>query len=378
MPEGHVQGHEYRGIAARQWRFNVGDRNKTVMTEAFAESYHGMCMKPAAAVFVLLMLAAPSAFAAANKEDPKNDAKLEAPPIPTPGGGWLKSRGSTISALRSFCTQRGLAIAEYGDGAVRVALVGGFPIKDPQKEIIEPALLCLEGLELWTGNQQQFLKKPMPDDEVYHLCFVADDGDISAFIDYLRPGMDNTLSKALHSVCALRCSIVSKNALPLLRWQAAYAASTLAMDAFFLERGARPPPWLREGMAAELQRRVCQNEVRVYTIDYELSDVNNMTGDWSKAIAAMIGQRDKMLRPASEVMLMDVIKLPGKYYQQMWSLAAYVVNQSAAKKGPQNKLMWLFCDIINGKSSAQAVKTVYGKDGTDLTKAWQKWALQAK
>src|SRR5205823_5816837 len=162
--------------------------------------------------------------------------------------------------------------------------------------------------------------------------------------DYLRPGNDNTLEKGLHAVCALRCAITSTRSLPILKWESVYGASCMAIDGFFFERGSRPPPWLREGLAADLQRRICANQVRVYTISYELSDQKDFSDDWAKAMARMIGQNDKMLRPASDVMLMEVIKLPGQYYQQMWSLTSYLNNQAAAQKGPQNKLMRLLCE----------------------------------
>jgi hypothetical protein len=344
-------------------------------------------MKSAASLLLVFISLLQLGWAAEGKD--ANESKgtkvaPEIPPIPAPGltpsgVNWMKSRGGVARSVRSFCQSKNIAFTEHGVGAVRVILAGAVTVKDPIKEIVEPGQMALEGLELWTGSQGQFPKAAATADETYHLCIFANDADMAAFIDAINPGQDNSMSKATLNTTYPRGLVgAASKSLPILRWWSVYGTSCLALDAFFCERGAtRAPPWLREGLGADLQRRVCENQVRIYTISYELS-TSKMDGDWAKDIAAMIAQKSKDMRPAGDVMLMDTIKLPGEYYKQMWSLASYVNNSAKAQKGPNNKLMQLFVEIINGQSSMRAVKNVYGKEDPALTKAWRAWAAQAK
>ena len=50
--------------------------------------------------------------------------------------------------MRTYCKERNLPVTEHGDGAVRLLLIGKVAIKDPAKEVLEPAQLGLDGLEM--------------------------------------------------------------------------------------------------------------------------------------------------------------------------------------------------------------------------------------
>jgi hypothetical protein len=286
----------------------------------------------------------------------------------------VKNRTWAVSAVRKYCKNHDLAITEYGDGPVRLLLIGKVTIPDPMNEVIVPAELALDGLETWTGQQEQFRKHAMPQEECYNLCIFAEDDDFIGFINSITRAGQSGLSKYTLNTTFPRCAVcASSRSLPLLRWWSVYASSSLAINSYFLERGVtKPPTWLREGLCAELQRRVCGNKVRCYTISYEESH-SDMNGDWSKDVAEMVAQKSTMMRSAGDVMLMDTIKLPGEYYKQMWSLASYVTAQAHNQSGGDNKLMKLFSSLAAGTPSARAIKAVFGKEDPSLTNAWRGW-----
>ncbi len=312
------------------------------------------------------------------KEDPWTTLPS---PISAVGGSpeadkAIADRVTSLASLRSFCAGRGLAIAEHPGRAVRLLLIGG--VQADAKQIVEHADLALKGLETWTGEPKIFMRDPMPADEIYTLAIFPDAGSRDAYIDTAFAGGDAGLAKKCGSLSFPRGNFTDPRILPIARWWAVFSATRASIDAFYSERGKKPQVWLREGLACELQRLVCDKQVRMYSISYQENNNVTLDGDWHKDVAKLLQGKNQMLLTASNVMLADTIGLPTEHYKQMWSLATFLKGVGKNQRGPENKLLRVFCDTAKGTPARDAVKAAYEKEDPGLTNVWHAWAGQAK
>ncbi|HYE06456.1 MAG TPA: hypothetical protein VEL07_13155 [Planctomycetota bacterium] len=312
------------------------------------------------------------------KEDPWTTLPS---PISAVGGSpeadkALGERVTTLASLRAYCAGRGLAIAEHPGRAVRLLLIGG--VQADAKQIVEHADLALKGLETWTGEPKMFMREDMPADEIYTLAIFPDAGARDGFIDTAFAGGDIGLAKKCGSLSFARGNFTDTRILPIVRWWAVFSATRASIDAFYAERGRKPQVWLREGLACELQRLVCDKQVRMYSISYQENVNVTLDGDWPKDVAKLLQGRSQMMLTASNVMLADTIGLPTEHYKQMWSLATFLKGVGKNQRGPENKLLRVFCDTAKGTPARDAVKAAYEQEDPGLTKAWHGWAAQAR
>ncbi len=313
------------------------------------------------------------------KEDPWTTLPS---PIPAVGGSpeadkAIADRATMVASLRSFCAGRGLAIAETQGRAVRLLLIGG--VNADAKQLVEHADLALKGLETWTGEPKAFMREPMPADEVYTLAIFPDAGARDAFIDTAFAGGDTGLARKCGSLSFARGNFTDVRILPIARWWAVFSTSCAAIDAFHAERGQKKsPPWLREGLGCELQRLVCDQQVRMYSISYQENANVTLDGDWPKDIAKLLASKSQLVIPAGNVMLADTVGLPTEHYKQMWSLATCLKGMARNQRGPDNKLLRVFCATAQGKASYDAVKGAFELEDPGLTKVWHGWAAQGR
>jgi hypothetical protein len=287
-------------------------------------------------------------------------------------------------ALRAFCDERKITVTEQGGPLVKLLLIGGAQVPNPGA-ILQLAQQTLDGYEIWSGQQEIFARRKPVADETYHLVVFKNDADYSALIDYLRahslmPAPDGEdLAKKVSGFPRPRV-MFSKNALISIfpdNW-AIYSTSCLALDAFYLRYSdKRGPAWIREGMAAEMQRLQCKGQIRCTTIAYE-ENKESPVDNWPRDVATMINRHDAKLISASDAMHRALGSLAGVNYRQMWSLLAYVRQNCGTKKGPDNKFYRLLLTTAEGTDSESAVKSVLGASDPALTDAWWTWARDAK
>jgi len=325
---------------------------------------------------------------------PPADQGMPFGPGPSAGGATPADASATpalrptshrpwTDALRAFCATKHVALTESGDGPVRLVLVGAANVKGD--EILRLAKQTLEGYERWTGGQESFAAKVPLADDVYHLVVFASDGDYGAFVDHLRaekmigaPTGDEDLTKKLGGFPGTRTMFAKAGMVATIpgHW-GIYATSCLAIDAFYRARGDhRAPPWIREGMAAEMQR-IQLTDIRCTTIAYE-DRKEAAVGNWAKEVARLISTNDQMAISASAITRLSLDALPGAHYRQMWSLCTYVRGICGATKGDKNRFHQLLVATANGASSESALKTVLKRSDPALTQAWRAWALAQK
>ena len=328
--------------------------------------------------------AAPAGGRADQNIPTKPDAdKIEAKPeASTPAVTKVSHRPGT-DAIAAYANAKGLKLTKYGAGSVRIWLVGNGAIAEAES-LITTGEQVLHGLEQWTGKQKWFM--PVDDDGHFHIVLFAGDGDYAGWIDQMRSSgamsqpEGEDLVKKLAGVPISRGQVkVLGRVSALMRHYVTYAVCTAAVDVFFAERGgdSRKHSWLREGLAAEMQRLLCNGQVLCYTITYEDATVN-LQQDWAKALVELIAKGDQAVRPASEVMMFSLIKMPAAYYIQMWSLCTYVRLLGKNKPGPSNLFAKLLLAVVSGTASDDAVKAVFGSEDPKLSRLWREWASQYK
>jgi len=312
----------------------------------------------------------------------KPDAAEPEKPPATPGLKKVSHRPGT-DAIAAYANAKGLKVTKYGAGAVRMWLVGDGAIPEVES-LIATGELVVQGLEQWTGKQNLFT--PSDDDAHYHVVLFARDGDYTGWIDHMRSsgGMKapegEDLPKKLGGVPIARGQVkVLGKVATLMRHYVTYAVCTAAVDVFYSERGgdSRKHSWLREGLAAEMQRLLCDGQVRCYTITYEDASIN-LQQDWAKAMAELISKKDQLVRPANEIMMFTLIQMPAAYYIQMWSLCTYVRLLGKNKKGPDNQFAKLLTATASGSASDNAVKAAFGSEDPKFSRAWREWAFSYK
>lgn len=293
------------------------------------------------------------------------------------------SHRPTTDAIAAYANAKGLKLTKYGAGAVRLWLVGDGAIAEAES-LISTSEQVLQGLEQWTGKQSLFT--PSDDDGHFHIVLFASEGDYTGWIDQMRSSgamsapEGEDLVKKLGGVPIPRGQVkVLGKVATLMRHYVTYAVCTAAVDVFFNERGgdSRTHSWLREGLAAEMQRLLCDGQVRCYTITYEDASIN-LQQDWAKAMIDLMTKRDQAVRPASEIMMFSLIRMPAANYIQMWSLCTYVRLLGKNKKGPDNLFAKLLVAAASGIASDSAVKAAFGSEDPKLSRAWREWASSYK
>jgi hypothetical protein len=288
-------------------------------------------------------------------------------------------------AIKAFAKAKGWGVKEEGTGNVRALLIGG--AQTELKKSLELANKCLEGLEMWTGQQESFItaKNPAPG-EVYWLTVFASGDQVGAWIDFLREkkalpppeaGQEDLMKKLLaFPGPRMMYTPVEKVQKCPDEW-AVYSTACMAFDAYYGARQAQDrPSWMREGLAAEMQRVLCKR-ILCTTIAYEDKQFP-MSESWGSDVARLIRSNDKQNKAATELMRMSLEGLPNVFYQQMWSLCAFVEEASGGQKGPKNKLHRILELTAGGETSEKAFKEVFGKADPALTQAWRQWALTQK
>ena len=309
--------------------------------------------------------------------DAKPGAGKPAPALrPTSHRPWT-------DGLRAYCTEKNLSLTETGDGPVRLLNIGGAAVKG--EEVLAYAKQTLAGYEMWTAQQQAFMSKTLAEDDMYHLVVFKNDGDFSGLIDWLRAKQllkaaesGEDLVKKLGGFPALRVMFAKGEGVTRIpgHW-AIYATSCLAIDAFYHARGEhRAPAWIREGMAAEMQRLQLKS-IRCTTIAYE-DRKDQAVENWAKEVARIISTRDQMAITASDVTRLSLNALPGAHYRQMWSLCAYVRGKCGTGKGAENPFLQLLTATAAGESSEVALKRILKLSDPTLTPAWRAWAIAQK
>jgi hypothetical protein len=309
-----------------------------------------------------------------------------APAAPAPAATFPRavSHKPYTDALRAFCDERKVSIAEQGGAQVRLLLVGGAQVANPGA-ILSLAQQTLDGYETWSGQQEIFARKKPLADETYHLVVFKNDADYLALIDYLRakalmpPPDGEDLAKKVAGFPRPRV-MFTRNAMVSIvpeNW-AIYSTSCLALDAFYLRYSdKRGPAWIREGMAAEMQRLQCKGQIKCTTIAYE-ENKESPVDNWPRDVANMIARHDAKLIAANDCMRRPIGSLAGAHYRQMWSLLAFVRQNCGTKKGPDNMFYRLLQATAEGADSEAAVKNVLGTGDPALTDAWWAWARDAK
>ncbi|MBA2481769.1 MAG: hypothetical protein H0V44_13985 [Planctomycetes bacterium] len=315
------------------------------------------------------------------------DKPAVAPGVPTADAPKvvLKPTVNTafLSALKTFSAKQQWPVAEKGTGNIRVLLIGGAAIENLDKGL---ALgnQALDGLEAWTGGQETFIAKAPKPEDIYWICVFASPGQVSSWIDHLRetnmqgrPEGEDLMKKLLAFPGDRTYFTHVAHVGPIFENFAVYCASCMSLDAYYQAHGIRRgPTWLREGMAAELQRTLCR-KILCTTIAYE-DKAFPMSESWARDVANLIKKGDRQVRPASELMRLKLDTLANVQYQQLWSLCSFVRSISGAKKGPENKFRRLLETTATGSDSETAMKAVFKLVDPGFSKAWCEWAALQK
>ena len=321
---------------------------------------------------------------------PKDPAAKPEQPMPEPAAPAPAARAPIThkpwsDELRAFCAERKLEIKEHGDLQVKLLLIGGATAK--VADILRLAKQTLDGYEAWSGQQEAFTRKVPIESETYHLVVFRSDADYVALIDRFRaknlmkpPEGAEDLAKKLAGFPQPRMMFSKQPIAEILpeNW-AIYSTSCLALDAFYNSRSdkKRGPAWIREGMAAEMQRLQCKGSIKCATIAYE-DNKEAAVDNWPREVSNMLSRHDPKLITASSAMSLPLDALAGAHYRQMWSLLAFIRQNCGTKKGPDNKFLALLTATATGTDSVSAVKTILGVGDPSLTEQWHAWIRQLK
>jgi hypothetical protein len=323
------------------------------------------------------------------KEEPEKKAEVPAPAAVAHGPVLHKPWSDE---LRAFCASHKLEIKEQGDLQVKLLVIGGGQM-EKGTEMLRLAKQTLDGYELWSGQQETFTRKIPIESETYHLVVFKNDADYVKLIDYYRekklmpmPSGNVDLAKKLAGYPRPRMMFTKQSSVETVaeNW-AIYSTSCLAIDAFYASHNPqdpqkpqkRGPAWIREGMAAEMQRLQCKGSIRCTTIAYEENKEAGVD-NWPNEVANMIKRNDPKQITATAAMRLSLDALPGSHYRQMWSLLSFVRQNCGTKKGPDNKFLRLLIATADGTSSENAVKTILGASDPSLTQRWHEWIPTVK
>ncbi|MBA3710703.1 MAG: hypothetical protein H0W83_18000 [Planctomycetes bacterium] len=306
-------------------------------------------------------------------------------PAPAPAKGAVTPTVNTVwlAELRAFCAEHQWAIVEQGKGNLRAMLIAGATVADFDKGLTL-GNQALDGLEAWTGGQIIFTTKAPKPEDIYWICIFATPDQVTAWIDRMRtkglsgPPIGDDLMKKLLAFPGARTYFTHVAHIgPIFQNFAVYCGSCMGMDGYYQARGIyRGPTWMREGMAAELQRTLCQ-KILCTTIAYEEKGFP-MSESWARDVAKLIKAGDRQVRPATELMRLKLDSLANVQYQQMWSLCSFVRSISGAKKGADNKFFRLIESTASGTDSDVAMKAIFKLVDPAFSKSWCEWAAGQK
>jgi hypothetical protein len=176
------------------------------------------------------------------------------------------------------------------------------------------------------------------------------------------------------------CESVFEQSKTLPQHWAVNTSVSLALTAFFFERGGhRPENWLGEGMANEMERLLCTDRTpRIMSISYE-ENSPRPTGNWARAVAAMIKQRDPGLFNATDLMQLDLIGRVGKDYQQFWSYCTFIRLGCGKPAEGDSRFYRLICRMAAADGTGPvAIREVLEKEDPELTRYWYRWAAKQR
>jgi len=283
-----------------------------------------------------------------------------------------------IGEVEAYAKQRGLAITRHGDGRFRFMAVGGNRTPEPQ-ELIKLGETALTGMEIWSGRQNLFVPAEPADELAYWIVVFAENGQVDGFIDHMRSkgraeneeGED--LSKKLHQQWGARCWCVAAPTFNrIARNWTAHIAVGLALKTFYARHDREPSKWLRAGLAAEMERLLCQR-ILITVINYENQSANSLSHDWIRDMKMLIREGREHLMTASEVTHLDLVQTPAEHYRQLWSLATFL-QAAGAGKGADNRFAEYLRATAKGSSELKAIQRIYGWVEPKFTRAWHKWA----
>ena len=309
------------------------------------------------------------------------------PTGPTPEAN---GQPSLPALIRQFGKEKNLSPEFIGLGAFRAVICGDTDRTQLAKNL-QLGNAALERLERWSGNQQAFIKPGISEAGAYYLLLMREESTFNSWVDYGRSrsviepaGDGQDLVKKLKGFAMPGAMVSTMDRLESIGGQfSVYAASCVALDRIAAANGSkkRLPAWLREGMAAELQRQLT-GTIRCTTISYQTNDSPDATSDnWMADVKVILRDR----KPGSKAMTAEEVlgagtdMISGSTYRQMWSLCTFLRIGSDAKAKPKSPtLIWKVIQATaSGTESMAAIKEAYGITPAQLNAAWQKWANSA-
>ncbi len=307
---------------------------------------------------------------------------LEPATASPPAARTKSSNLGTMQALNGYAREKGLTVQSIGTSPFRIILVGT-PKPAEADRMLALGEQTLAGFDVWTGKNAAFAAKGQPAGEDYLLCILPSKQGYDAFVDFLNKGTKKStdgepdLSKKVSGFSMPRALVTYAEPVSQIPQNyAIYTAACLAIDAFYAERPAKKaPPWIREGMAAEMQRLQVKS-IRCTTIAYELNK-EAAVEDWPGYVADLIAKGDrKTLCTSSDIFNQELAAMPGATYRQIWSFTTYVRGRCGAATGKQNKFLQILEATANGTVGHMAVKEVLNLKDPQLTNGWLQWAAE--
>ncbi len=307
------------------------------------------------------------------------------PAVPeAPAQVALETSTTALEAVLAFAKAKTLRHEATAPGPIRIHAIG-HALPAEAKAMLVCANKALDQLEEMTGRNQVFVRPKAPENETYQLIVLADDKVYLALVDALRQqrllppppeGRDDLLKKC-RGFPLRKVMITTWTSSHLLSSQwAVYATACLATDGFYRQRGSRCPTWIREGLAAELQRSITRM-IRCTTIAYEYRTGGGIDS-WPGVVATMIAKRSKQLLPAETLFEHSLDAMPAETYQQIWSLCTYLSRLCAAKPGKDSLFLRILTRTAAGEAAHVVVKDLFKMRDPALTDAWRQWALANK
>lgn len=291
----------------------------------------------------------------------------------------------SLEWLRHSWAAHGLTATEIGHGRVRMLAIGG-----PEPEFdhaIAQGEVCLDGLELITGNHNTFTTPSPAPGEIFYVVMYQTQDQCRQLVDDLRaakhlpPPATPDLMREHPNFPMSRVLIVSlENSRPILDETCVYGVACLCMDGFFISRKgpkARPPTWLREGLAADMQQLICKR-ITCTTIAYE-DKTFPRSDNWNHDVKALQASGSNLNKSPHELMALGLDALPNVFYEQMYSLERYVRTCCGVQKASKpSKLLQLLEALAQDESGIEAIHHVLGRSERQFTDGWVAWVAEQR
>ncbi len=292
-----------------------------------------------------------------------------------------------ISTLvQEFAKQQGFTPTTVGTGPFRALQFGVADHPDLQKHV-DLGCEALARLERWTGNPRYFIPETPDAASACWMVLIKDDGVFNAWVDFgrtagaIKPAENSgDLAKTLKGFAMPGAMISTTDRLKNIGANfAVYSAACVALDRLATSHGRRRlPAWLREGLAAELQRELAGSP-RCTTISYQANDSKEATTDnWMADVKTILRERNPGGRAltADQVLTSTTDLISPSTYRQMWSLCTFlrVISDISAKPKTTTKFWAVMQATAEGTDSMEAISKIYGITPANLDVAWNKWA----